>query len=33
MRRDKEPFYACPETIYKFIYGKENRHLELFKFC
>ncbi|MFN7226503.1 MAG: IS30 family transposase [Holosporales bacterium] len=31
MRREKQPFYACPETIYKFIYAKENRNLELFK--
>ena len=31
MRLDKEPFYACPETIYKFIYAKENKHLELFR--
>ena len=32
MRRDKLPFYACPETIYKFIYAKENRPLELYKY-
>jgi IS30 family transposase len=29
MRREKQPFYACPETIYKFIYSKEGRALQL----
>lgn len=32
MRREKRPFYACPETIYKFIYSPEGRDLNLFKF-
>lgn len=31
MRREKQPFYACPETIYKFIYSQEGRALNLFR--
>lgn len=31
MRREKQPFYACPETIYKFIYSVEGRSLKLHK--
>jgi len=32
MRREKRPFYACPETIYKLIYSREGRDLNLFKY-
>ena len=32
MRREKQPFYACPETIYKFIYSQEGRDLKIFNF-
>jgi IS30 family transposase len=32
MRREKQSFYACPETIYKFIYSQEGRDLKLFSF-
>ena len=32
MRREKQPFYACPETIYKFIYSQDGRDLKIFNF-
>lgn len=32
MRREKQPFYACPETIYKFIYSAEGLGLKLYKY-
>ena len=32
MRREKQPFYACPETIYKFIYSQEGRDLKILNY-